>query len=467
MKKSNKNTRREFIAKTGLVTAGIALGADPLSASAYRKVMGASEKINVGFIGIGNRGSQLLGLFMQQPDARIAAFCDIYEPYLLRDRNLVDPRYLKDIGGNVPRLGEIFPDKVERYSEFRKLLDNKDIDAVVIATPDHWHAIQMISAVRAGKDVYVEKPLTITIHEGREMVKAQAETNRVVAVGLNRRGNAIYQKLAREVQAGKIGKVTVGKAFRINNMYPSGIGRMKPEEPPKNFNWDMWLGPRASRPYQYNIAPYKFRWWNDYSSQMGNWGVHYMDVIRWMMGEKAPVAISAVGGKYIVDDDRTIPDTMDVTFEFASGALITFSIYEASSGGLFQSGEVELRGTLGTLNANEKGYKITPAGSGQFQSFKSTLKPEEFSGNDAMLADGSSGDSTAGLVKNFLECVKSRQTPFCSIEDGHRSTSFAHLANIALAVKERLQWDPEKEVFTNSKAANELLHYQYRSPWKL
>jgi predicted dehydrogenase len=467
MGKNSKSTRREFIARTGLATAGIALGATSLNASAYRKIQGANEKINVGFIGIGNRGSQLLGLFMQQPDVRIAALCDIYEPYLLRDRNLVDPRYLKDLGGSVPRLGETFPDGVERYSDFRKLLDNKDIDAVVIATPDHWHAIQMISAVRASKDVYVEKPLTITIHEGREMVKAQAETSRVVAVGLNRRGNAIYQKLAREVQSGKIGKVTVGKAFRINNMYPSGIGRMKPEEPPKNFNWDMWVGPRAPRPYQYNIAPYKFRWWSDYSSQMGNWGVHYMDVIRWMMSEKAPVAISAVGGRYIVDDDRTIPDTMDVVFEFASGALITFSIYEASSGGMFQSGEVELRGTLGTLNANEKGYKITPTGSGQFQSFKSTLKAEEFSGNDAMLADGSGGDSTAGLVKNFLECVKSRQTPFCSIEDGHRSTSFAHLANIALAMKQRLQWDPEKEVFTNSKAANKFLHYQYRSPWKL
>jgi predicted dehydrogenase len=123
-------------------------------------------------------------------------------------------------------------------------------------------------------------------------------------------------------------------------MYPSGIGRMKPETPPKNLNWDMWVGPREFRSYQYNIAPYKFRWWSDYSSQMGNWGVHYMDVIRWMMGERAPVAITAVGGKYAVDDDRTIPDTMDVVYEFASGAMITFSIYEASGGGLFTSGEV-------------------------------------------------------------------------------------------------------------------------------
>jgi predicted dehydrogenase len=385
----------------------------------------------------------------------------------LRKRELVNPRFLKDMPGQVPKMGEAFPGNVERYNDFRKLLDNKNIDAVVVATPDHWHAVQMISAVNAGKDVYVEKPLTATIREGRAMVNAQAASKRVVAVGLNRRGNAFYQKLAKEIPAGRIGKVTVGKAFRINNMYPSGIGRMKPENPPENFNWDMWLGPRAFRPYQYNIAPYKFRWWVDYSSQMGNWGVHYMDVIRWMMGEKAPVSISATGGRYAVDDDRTIPDTMDVVYEFASGALITFSIYEASGGGLFQSGEVELRGTKGTLNADENGYKISDVKGGQFVNWKQEGTAEEMNSKAQMLSDGSSGDSTAKLVRNFLDCVKSRQSPLCPIEEGHRSTSFAHLANIALATGERLRWDPEKELFTNSEKANSMLHYEYRKPWKL
>ncbi|MCX6334637.1 MAG: Gfo/Idh/MocA family oxidoreductase [Bacteroidia bacterium] len=467
MKSRNKTSRREFIAKTGMISAGMALGASSLKASVYNRIYGANEKVNVGFIGIGNRGSQLLGIFMDQPDVCVAAFSDLYGPYMLRDRSKVDPRWLQGLGGQIPKMGETFTEKVEHYPDFRKLLDNKDIDAVVIATPDHWHAIQMISAVNAEKDVYVEKPLTATIHEGRAMVNAQKASNRVIAVGLNRRGAAVYQKLAKEITAGRIGKVSVGKAFRINNMYPDGIGRMKPEEPPKDFNWDMWLGPRAFRPYQYNICPYNFRWWGDYSSQMGNWGVHYMDVIRWMMGEKAPVAISAVGGKYVVDDDRTIPDTMDVIFEFASGALITFSIYEASSGGFFQYGEVELRGTLGTLNAGENGYKIAPSKNGQFQKFTNTLAAEEGVQEDIGKQAGLGDDSTGNLIRNFLDCVKSRQTPWCSIEDGHRSTSFAHLANIALATKERLQWDFEKEIFTNSQAANELLHYEYRKPWKL
>ncbi len=462
-----KSTRREFITKTGLVTAAVALGAPGLNAASYNRIIGANDRVNMGFIGIGNRGSQLLGLFMKNSDVRISAFCDAYEPYLLRDISNVDPRYLKDMEGQIPGMGESFPDKVERYNDFRKLLENKDIDAVAIATPDHWHALQMIAAVKAGKDVYVEKPLTITIKEGRAMVEAQAATKRVVAVGLNRRGNPVYQKLAKDIPAGKIGKVTVARAFRINNMYPGGIGRMKPEMPPKDFNWDLWLGPRAFRPYQYNIAPYMFRWWNDYSSQMGNWGVHFMDVIRWMIGEKAPVAISAHGGKYAVDDDRTIPDTMQVTYEFASGALAVFCIYEGSSGGLFPYGEVELRGTKGTLNADEGGYKIISSKAGQFQTWKNPVSDEEYSSKDEMLGDGSSRDSTANLVRNFIDCIKTRQTPLCPIEEGHRSTSFAHLANIALATKERLHWDPEKELFTNSEAANKLLHYEYRSPWKL
>lgn len=467
MKKPGIITRRQFVSSAGIVTAGVASGVVPLNAASYRRIQGSNDKLNVGFIGVGNRGSQLLGLFMKNSDVNIAGLCEIYEPYLLRDRSMVEARYLKDMPGQIPKMGESFNSKPERYTDFRKLLDNKGIDAVVIATPDHWHAIQMINAVDAGKDVYVEKPLTITIREGRMMVDAQKRTNKIVSVGLNRRGNAFYQKLAKEIPAGKIGKVTVGKAFRINDMYPSGIGKMKAEEPPKNFNWDMWLGPRAFRPYQYNIFPYKFRWWSDYSSQMGNWGVHYMDVIRWMMGERAPVAVTAVGGKFAVEDDRTIPDTMDVIFEFASGSLITFSIYEASGGALFTAGEVELRGTKGTLNADENGFKITPVNAGQFQDWKKAGTTEEQSSKTQMLPDGSSGDSTAAVVRNFIDCVKSRNTPFCPIEEGHRSTSFAHLANIALATGQRLLWDADKEMFTNSEKANQMLHYEYRKPWKI
>ena len=462
-----KNTRREFIAKSTTAVAGVTIGLNALSSVKTNRIFGANDKIRVGFIGIGNRGSQLLNLFMQQKDCEIAALCDIYEPYTLRDRSRVNERYLADRPGQIPKMGEKFASPPKIYKDYRDLLSDKDIDAVCIATPDHWHAKQTIDAINAGKDVYVEKPLTQTIVEGRKMVEAQAASNQVVAVGLNRRGNVVYQKLAKEIPAGKIGKVTVARAARISNMFPNGIGKLQPEQPPKDLNWDMWLGPRAVRPYQYNIAPYMFRWWSHYSSQMGNWGVHYMDVIRWMLGETAPVAISANGGKYVLDHDGDIPDTMQVCFEFASGTMINFSIFEANGADLFPFGELELCGTKGNLYSNEKGYKIVPSKKGQFQTWDKQIEAEEFKNPNQDLDDGSAADSTSGLIRNFLDCIKSRKSPFCTLEDGHRSTSFAHLANIALATKERLQWDAQKEQFTNSKAANELLHYEYRKPWKL
>ena len=465
----NTSNRRDFIAKTTLAAAGLSLG---LNAKSAKGIISArpNDKIRVGFIGVGNRGSQLLKLFMAQPDCEVAALCDLYEPYLLRDYAKVDKRYTEGFlgkEGRIPKMGETFNGKVKLYYDYRKLLEDKTIDAVCIATPDHWHALQTIDAMKAGKDVYVEKPLTATIFEGRAMVNTQIASGRVAAVGLNRRGNLVYQKLSKIMQTAKIGKLTIGRAAHVNNMFPAGIGKMNPDAPPKDFNWDVWLGPRAYIPYRYNIAPYAFRWWSDYSSQIGNWGVHYIDVIRWLMGEKAPVSVSAHGGKYVLDDDSTIPDTLQVTFEFASGSIIMFSDYEANGGSMLPFGEIEIRGTKGTLLADETAYKIVPATPGQFQTWDKLIEAEEFENINRTLDDGSSADSTSALIRNFLDCIKTRQTPLCSLEEGHRSTSFAHLANIALATKTRLLWDADKEQITNNSEANNLLHYEYRQPYKL
>ncbi len=462
-----KNTRREFITRSTAAAAGISVGLNAFSSVKTGRIIGANDKIRVGFIGVGNRGSQLLKMFMQNKDCEVTALCDVYEPYMLRDRSKVDQKYLSDRPGRIPEMGEKFNIPPKVFGDYRQLLEDKNIDAVVIATPDHWHALQTVHAIQAGKDVYVEKPLTQTIYEGRKMVQTQEASDRVVTVGLNRRGSLVYQKLAREIPKGKIGKVTVARAARISNMYPDGIGKMKPEQPPKGMNWDMWLGPRRVRPFQYNIAPYMFRWWSDYSSQMGNWGVHYMDAIRWMLNETAPLAISAHGGNYVLDHDGDIPDTMQVCFEFASGAIILFSIFEANSDNPFPDGELELSGTKGNVFASERGYKIVPAIKGQFQDWENLIEPEEFTNPNRDRVDGSSTDSTSQLIRNFLDCIKSREKTICTLEDGHRSTTFAHLANIALATKQRLTWDAQNERFTNSNEANEMLHYEYRKPWKL
>ncbi len=451
-------SRRAFLKQTAGAGAALAFSAVP-SAASYTRIRGANDRVRVGFIGVGNRGTQLLHAFMGFEDVQVVALCDVYEPYLQRDRSKVDPKMIASVGRRVPEMGEQLGSDVARYRDFRKLLDRKDVDAVVIATPDHWHAVQTVAACEAGKDVYVEKPLSVTIVEGQKMVQAAKRYGRVVQVGLQRRSSIVYQELVNLVGSGRIGKVSVARSYRISNMWPKGIGREKPTQPPPDLDWDMWLGPRAYRPFQYNIAPYKFRWWKEYSTQLANWGVHFFDAIRWMLGEKAPKAVTAVGGKYFVDDDRTIPDTLEVTFEMPSGTLILFGQYEANGGRALPHGEIELRGTLANLYVNQGGYRIVPSPDGQFQHEEPRTEPAE--------KLGIKQNTTADHVRNFLDCVKTRQKPRADIETGHLSTIFALLGNIALEIGERVVWDAEKERIVCPEEANILLHYPYRPPWKL
>ena len=190
-----KQTRRAFLKNAAVITAGITTGANTFAIPASANITGANNKIRMGFIGIGNRGTELLGLFMQQLDCEVAALCDVYEPYLQRDRSKVDPRWIEIYAEKVPKMTEQFSKKPKLYKDYRKMLEDKSIDAVCIATPDHWHAKQTIDAIHAGKDVYCEKPLTHTLIEGRTMIDAQAKSKQVVAVGITRRGNISYQKL--------------------------------------------------------------------------------------------------------------------------------------------------------------------------------------------------------------------------------------------------------------------------------
>ncbi|MDO5567608.1 MAG: Gfo/Idh/MocA family oxidoreductase, partial [Planctomycetia bacterium] len=207
------------------------------------------------------------------------------------------------------------------------------------------------------------------------------------------------------------------------------------------------------------IAPYKFRWQSDFSSQMGNWGVHYFDTVRWLTGERAPVAVSAVCGKKFLDDDRDIPDNTLVNFEFASGMLLSFTLSE-TTGVPIMPRELCLAGNKASVYASQNGYEVVPAKPGQFQKkVQSSLKP--------VARSEKKGRGTDELIRNFLDCVKSREKSWCSLEEGHLSTTMSHIANIALKVGKRLEWDSQKERFTNCDEANQYLSYEYRAPWKL
>ena len=437
-----KLDRRQFTKASAAAAVAVSLSSVPSLAKA--KVVGSNDTVRAGFIGVGNRGSQLMDAFAEQEDCKFVGIADVNEPYLDRAQEKYKDKY-----------GELMAVK-----DYQALLDRDDIDVIAIASPDHWHAIHAINAMAAGKDVYVEKPLASTIHEGRQMVEAAKKYDKVVQVGLHRRSMKLYQKLKEFMDEGSVGKITVSSAFRLNNMYPEGIGKAALSDPPADFDWDTWLGPRAKQPYQDNIAPYKFRWWLGFSSQMGNWGVHYFDAIRWMLGEEHPLSVNAMGGRFAIDDDRTIPDTCQAVFEMPGKSLLSFGQYEASSNKAFPYGELEFRGTEGTVYSGKTGYKVLKEKPGQFQKKGKRGKESEFE------LDEPNAIATASHARNFLDCVKSRKETNCSMLEGHRSTLFAHMANISLATKARLNWDPVAEKFDNEEA-NALLHYEYRKGFEL
>src|SRR5205807_1703528 len=220
---------------------------------------------------LGNRGDQVLDGFLPHKDCEVVAACDIYQPY-------VD--FAAKKAGTSPK----------QFHDYKKLLDVKDVDAVVICTPDHWHALQTIHACEAGKDVYVEKPLSLAVAEGWAMLEAARKNRRVNQVGLHRRSSDFCREAAELVRQGAIGKVTVARAFHILNESPRGIGNPPNEDPPKGFDWDAWLGPAPKVPYNRNRAFYRFRWFYDYSGgQLTNFGVHYLDLIHWALGQDAPL----------------------------------------------------------------------------------------------------------------------------------------------------------------------------------
>ena len=433
-------TRREF--NKTIITAGTALGLASIKPT--MKISGANDRVRLGFIGTANRGSQLIKAFQSHPDCEVTAICDVH-----RD--------------SLDKASEIVEQDVTRYKYFQKMLERKDIDAIVIATPDHWHAIQFVMSADAGKDIYVEKPLSITIYEGRKMVDAARRNKIVSQVGSQRRSAKHYIQAVELVHNGKIGRPTSVRYYRISNMYPNGIGNPPDSKPPPDVDWDMWLGPRPKIPYNENKCLYKFRWFFDYSSQTANWGAHYNDLVLWFLKDKGPIRIAAFGGNWAVNDNRDIPDTMQIIYEFGSGAVTSFGIYEASSGqGLPENAELELRATDGTLYTSPRWFKIKPADLGQFQ--KREIPVEEMH-IDA--AEQNNHVQTVSHARNFLDCIKSRKKCNADVEIGHRATSMCLLGNIAYQTKSLIVWDPEKERITNNKSFNEYLHYEYRSPWKL
>ncbi len=385
----------------------------------------ASERVRIAVIGLRSRGLDHIKLFSAEPEAEIVAICDVDDAMIARAM------------GKFPSSGAT-PPRAEK--DFRRLLDDKSIDAVTIATPDHWHGLMTVMACQAAKDVYVEKPVSHNVVEGRRMVEAASKYRRVVQAGTQRRSAPWVADGIGRVRDGAIGKVGMARAW-IHQVRPS-IGHGKPGPVPPGVDYAMWQGPAPDRPFYPNRFHYNWHWfWNWGTGELGNNGIHAVDVARWGLGVDAPLSVSSGGGKFIFDDDQEVPDTQITTWKFPESCLVwehrMWSKHPAEGEGF----GVAFYGDRGTLIIGEKSWRIED-------------------GDRSHSQPGPDGQRLH--VKNFLDCVKTRNKPNADIEIGHLSTRLCHLGNIAFRSGKHLTFDPARESFGDHDV-NALLSREYSS----
>ncbi len=431
MRKRAVVTRRDFLARLGALGVGGAglLAGQPALA---RRRVSPNDRIVTGHIGIGGMGGGHLGGFATNPQVEVAAVCDVHAGRCAAAAETVAR------GGG----------KAAQYGDFRRVLDREDIDAVVIATPDHWHAIPTVWACAAGKDVYCEKPLSLTIAEGRAMVEAARRYGRIVQVGTQQRNQSHIRHAVELVRSGRIGTLTECQVWFGTS---GGGGWPADEAVPAEIDWEMWLGPAPRVPY--NPARFgNFRMFWDYSGGvLTDWGTHLIDIIQWGAGVDAPRTIEA-HGRYANDGIFDPPETSKIVYEY-DGFTLTWSQPppDPLPLGTNRSYGMYFEGTEGRLFVDRELYIIDPASADE----------EPIGEGDFRLGPG------RGHAEEWLECIRSRTLPTSDVEIGHRSTSTPHLGNIAFRIGRKLTWDGAAERFVDDEEANRWLARPYRAPWHL
>ncbi len=422
-------SRRGFLG-----AAGVGLGS---SFSILRAAPGPNDRVVVGIIGVGGMGtSRLLG-FMKEKDVEIAAVCDVDESH----REKAAEEVLK-IRGQRP----------DTCLDFRRLLDRKDIDAVAVVTPDHWHAIPMIQACQAGKDVFVEKPLSYSVEEGRAMVRAAASNQRVTQMG-NHIHNDLpnYRRVVELVQSGNLGRITRVNCWKTSST--KGRGNPPDSDPPPGLDYDFWLGPAPSRPYNPLRCHGTFRHFWDYSGgTFIDFWCHIADVVFWALDLKAPRAVSASGGRFFVKDATETPDVMEAVLDFPE-LIFLYTFHPSPLSGFEHMGHIGcvFQGTEATLVTNYERHEVWVDGK----------RVPDFPKPEASIPD------SRGHLREFLDAVKSRGETSCNVEYGHRLTRAGLLANIAYRTGEKIYWDERLETIAGSQNAAQTLGRTYRKPWQL
>ena len=426
-------TRRDFLKTAGT---GLALG---MTASNYRALAQGSpnEKIVMGFIGVGGMGTGRLNEFIRFDDVAAAAVCDVDEDHLNHALSEVEKR-------NHP--------KPKGFHDFRELLELKEIDAVTVTTPDHWHALAFLKACQAGKDVFVEKPLCYCIAEGRAMLEAARKNKRVTQLGTHIHNDTPnYRRVVEVVQSGALGIITRVQCWKTSGT--RGIGKPADCDPPKSLDYNFWLGPAPKRPYNPNRSHFNFRYFWDYSG--GNFidfWCHITDVAFWALNLGAPISVMATGGRFFVDDNTETPDSLDVLYEYPN-LILAWTMHPRGISGYESFGGIGcvFEGTKASLVTNYDRHEILIGGK----------KADSFKTPEKSIPD------SPGHVREFLNSIKSRKLTTCDVEYAFRLTKPGLLGNIAYRVGERIYWDDKKECVIHNTKANRLVKRHYRSPWKL
>jgi predicted dehydrogenase len=443
---------RSSLSRRAFVQAG---SASLLTAASWGRVLGANERIGIGFIGYGLIGKRHVLDFKAQPDADMIAIAEVHRGRL-NDA-------LAALGG-----------QAKGYGDFRKVLDSKEVHAVVVSTPDHWHALQTMLACAAGKDVYVEKPLTLFVREGRWMIDIAQRYQRVVQVGTQQRSGRHYKRARDLLRKGHIGQVMSVRMQSARNIMP-GFGNPPDGNPPAELDWDLWLGPAPLRRYNPHRALYHFRWFWDYSGgQMTNLGAHPLDIADWVLGLDTLRGVTSCGGRFCLKDNGETPDTQDTLFEF-DGWSAAWSLRECSRGAV-PTYPLEFFGTRGSLGITRSGFGVTADADVP----PASLIPQFGDGPSAGASgphgqrqrtesiEDRTGDSRLQFrdhVRNFLDCIKSRQQSVSTLESGHRVATTCHLANISLRLGRQVRWDAKREQITGDAEAATWLVRPYRAPW--
>ncbi|MFQ5929722.1 MAG: Gfo/Idh/MocA family protein, partial [Acidobacteriota bacterium] len=413
-------TRRKFLDSSTKAASGVtalAVGssgtfAEPL-ASRKTTTVSANDKIHAALIGSGGMGKSNLRDFLRIDEVECLAIADVDQSRLAEGIDLVEQRRDKSPDG---------------YKDFRRIIDRKDIDVVIVATPDHWHALPMIYACQAGKDVYVEKPLATSIEEGRIMVEAAHRNKRIVQVGTQQRSAQHFQEAVNLVQSGKLGKIRTVRAWAYLD-WKGGLGNPADQSPPPGVDYDFWLGPAKKRPFNPARFHFTFRWFWDYSGGlMTDWGAHMVDVVMWAMKED-PVGAMAVGGKYGYPDDiMETPDTQQSIVEFPSFSMIWEHMIGCGVGPWQREHGVEFHGQNGILVVDRDGWELhseTDKIDRRDRIYRMKPLPRQRGSRDFHLRH----------VQNFIQSVKSRKKPAAEVEIGHKSVIACHLGNIAARLR--------------------------------